>query len=184
MAQLVVCLSGGHRHAVPGRKAPRHDAGRRSVWRRVAPTTRAARVPRQRGDRTACQQCLCRPTWSNLFMSDLVWCFSAFGVCPGRRPSRAPWNKWGDPLAGGNRLCRERPLIGVIAPQGMLLHGVRGSLISPHPIQTKQLMLGTAVHGRPCPRKRAWAGVDGWQIALASFSGISSDQLWRSNTMP
>lgn len=104
----------GRRHAVPGRKAPRHDAGCRSVWRRVAPTTHFDRVPRQRGDRTAFNQL-----------------HLAVGASANGCPSRAPWNKWGDPLAGGNRLCRERPLIGLLPRRERFRDGVGGNPLSP-----------------------------------------------------
>lgn len=114
MARLVTA-SGGRRHAVSGRKAPRHDAGWRSVWRRAAPTTQFDRFPRQRGDRTALE-CL-----------DLGVRASAM-VCP----SRAPWNKWRGPAQrGGNRLCRERPLIGLQPRRERFRDGVGGNPLSP-----------------------------------------------------
>jgi len=72
-------------------------------------------------------------------MARLVAALSA--VCPefvARRVNRLPgggsWNKWGDPLAGGNRLCRESPRtvadhLGVAANSGQtasqLPHGPR-----------------------------------------------------------
>ncbi len=106
----------GRRHAVPGRKAPRRDAGWRSVWRRAAPTTHFARVPRQRGDRTAYER--------------LYWARGPGAIVS---PSRAPWNKWGDPLAGGNRLCRERPLIGHQPRRERSRDGVGGNPHLPQP---------------------------------------------------
>lgn len=104
----------GRRHAVPGRVAPRNDAGWRSVWRRAAPTTRFARVPRRRGDRTAGNR-------GGL----------AVNASKAAIPSRAPWNKWGDPRSGGNRLCRERPLYGLQPRRERSRGGIGGNSLFP-----------------------------------------------------
>lgn len=105
-----------HRAVGPVRAAHRRDVGCRSVWRRIAPQAHVGGSSRRTGDRTA-----------------FDWCYLAIGASVIGCPSRAPWNKWGDPLAGGNRLCRERPLIGLQPRRERFRDGVGGNPLSPQP---------------------------------------------------